>query len=67
MPEVKDISIKEPICLSYIYRGNCPDCGGGVETLEHEINVDGKDHHIVEAYCITCKKQLITREVKKLE
>ena len=67
MSGIKSISNSEPLYLSYIYRGNCSDCGSNVETLEQDLTIDGKNHYLVMAYCMSCKKQLQNKEVKKLE
>lgn len=58
---------KGPIVLSYIYKGACPTCNSPVETLEQDIEIDGKVHHFVLAYCLNCKKQVETKKVPKLE
>lgn len=52
----------EPIRLKYKYEGQCPKCGGQVETLE----IDLENKYIVSAYCMACKYQIAHRPVKKL-
>jgi len=54
--------VKTPIKLTYLYKGQCPDCAGPITTLE--IDVEKKHFYI--AMCNRCNKQLDTREVKKL-
>ncbi len=55
------------IVLSYIYKGECPDCKSNLETLEQDLTIDNKDHHFALAYCLICKKQVKTKEVVKLD
>lgn len=70
MAEIQGISSDKPvgpIKLAYVYKGACDTCRNPVETLEQDIDVDGKERHFVLAYCLNCKKQLLNKEVKKLE
>ena len=58
-PVVTKKEPSKPIKLTYVYQGNCKDCGKSVETLE----LDVANKHIVLAYCTPCHKQWKSREV----
>lgn len=53
---------KTKILLKYVWEGNCEYCNNPVDTLH--VETTGK--YISLAYCMSCKKQLRERPVKKL-
>ena len=55
-----------PITLTYRYTGQCPDCRREVVTFPMDVKIKDVACHVVVAYCEGCKKQVESREEKKL-
>lgn len=59
MPEPKPLI---PISLTYFYKGDCPKDRIPVSTLEVSVG----EKHFAIAVCLSCKEQLASKEVAKL-
>lgn len=55
-----------PLSLEYVYKGKCPSCRTGVETIILDIASVKKNISVV-AWCPMCKKQIESKEVPKIK
>jgi hypothetical protein len=63
--KVEEKKKPEPLKLEYVWRGDCPECGNHVDTLDIDAGQE-KGKTLAIAFCSKCRKQLSYRPVEKL-